>query len=352
MDYRIRVVDDTCAEAWNALVAWHPLARGLVSSAARAYWRANFGWSLHLLALLDQGELCGGLALLTKPIPLSPFCLARVPVLMPDLRDPLGSGVRLLEAAERAARAHRALELEARCQVTARHGADADDPASLVQRALDRAGYRPTATRHGTYVIDLEHDDDALLAAFHPTARRKVRRAQRAGVAVQRVSSAEGLRAFCDAHRAMCVRKRLPLKPQALYDGLSPLHARGDLQLFVASHRDRSLNFLLIEARGVPRFMMGATTGSGLEPGVPSTGQPLHFHAMRALREAGARCYDLSGAPAPDPAPPPAHPRHGVWRFKRELGGDFCYWLAHHRRSLSRIGRALLDVARRGGRLR
>ncbi len=345
----LRVLTGAEDDAWDAFVAAHPLGRGLVTSASRRWWGAN-GWALHSIGAFEAGRIVAGATLCLKSLPALPLRAARVNALLLDLARPGESAAALLACAESFARRARALEIEVRCRIPGAMPVDGIAWAELLRPMLAGRGYVAASTGDSTFVNELAGDDEALLASLGKKCRRDVRKGQREGVEVVRLTGAEDLRLFCRAHWQTCDRKGLHhQKPSGNYDALLPVFERGHLHVYAARWRGNLMNLALVDAVGLARWELGASTDALVERSAPPTGQVLHFEIMRRLRDQGRRHYDMGGAPGPEPRPD--HPNYTVWRFKHEFGGHYVEFLPAARRALMPGGALLTGAARRLGRL-
>lgn len=344
-----RVLTEAEDAAWDAFVAAHPLGRGLITSASRRWWGAN-GWTLHSIGAFEDGRITAGAALCLKPIPALSLRLARVNALLLDPARPGESAAALLACAEAFAREARAVEIEVRCRIPGAMPVDGIAWAELLRPVLAERGYAAASVGDSTFVNELAGDDEALLTSLGKKCRRDVRKGQREGVEVVRLTGAEDLRLFCRAHWRTCDRKGLHRqKPSGNFEALLPVFERGHLHLYAARWRGELMNLALVDALGLARWELGASTDALVEKSAPPTGQVLHFEIMRSLRDHGRRHYDMGGAPGPEPRAD--HPNYTVWRFKHEFGGRFVEFLPAARRALMPGGALLTGAARRLGRL-
>jgi len=345
----VRLLSGADAEGWHDFVAAHPFGNARMTATAERYWQGNGGWRLHSIGAFEGERIVAGLALFTRKVPHCPWRLARILGILPCAEDIVAVTAQLLREAENVAGRERVLEIEARCMVPDDYPIDGVDYAAAVREALAGCGYGAADTTWGTYIIPIDRDDDSLLGSYGKKCRRDVRKGIREGVEVRPMEAAEDLRLFVDTHREMCLRKGLPAWPDARYDGLGPLFERGDVRVFGSTYAGGLCNMALIEALGIPRYLLGATTAGAFEKGTPPTGQVLHYSIMQWFRGRGVRYYDLGGSPGPEPEE--GHPNYTVWRFKREFAGRYVYWLPHYRRPLSAVGKCLVAAARRLGKL-
>jgi lipid II:glycine glycyltransferase (peptidoglycan interpeptide bridge formation enzyme) len=179
-----------------------------------------------------------------------------------------------------------------------------------------------------TRLVDLA-DDETMLAGFDKDTRYAVRRAEREGVEVTRVTDAGDLKAIDALHALVLETQRrvgFPKPPlqryRAAWRGLA---SAGHATIFEARHEGRLLASGMLVVEDERSFYLFA--GSLRE----EKGQPkryasyaLQWAMMRHARDAGARTHDLWGV-APQNATP-EHPWYGVGLFKKGFGGRVVVW--------------------------
>jgi peptidoglycan pentaglycine glycine transferase (the first glycine) len=185
-----------------------------------------------------------------------------------------------------------------------------------VEPELER-GWAPAAGWHRapatqpehTSIIDLTRDDEALLGSFKPKTRYNIRLAQKKEV---EVNPSEDVAAFARLAAETSTRHRIQLAPERYYRELFRLMASdGTARLYIASHRGRDLaGIVVVRFAGRSTYLFGASTREGRER-MPA--YLLHWQAMREMRDAGDREYDLWGVP---PRGDADHPYAGLWQFK------------------------------------
>ncbi|MCX7853298.1 MAG: peptidoglycan bridge formation glycyltransferase FemA/FemB family protein [Caldilineales bacterium] len=312
--------------AWDAFVQRHPHGHILQMSGWGRLKRA-FGWQDVRLALCEGDTLQAGAQLLLRRHPRLPF-LPAVAAYAPkgplvDWQDE--AQVRtLLQALRRFCRRRGVLLLRIEPEIP-------DDP-TLAAR-LRRLGFRPSRSvqPRTTVWVDLEADDETLLARMHSKWRYNVRLAARKGVTV-REGGADDLATFTTLMAITGQRQGFGVHEPAYYRLFWELFApTGHAVLLLAEHEGHALAGLLIgQAAGRAWYLYGASGDEGRQL-MPN--HLLQWEAMRWARSHGCRVYDLWGVPDevaehPDaPIPEPATGLWGVWRFKRGFGGRVVRYL-------------------------
>jgi lipid II:glycine glycyltransferase (peptidoglycan interpeptide bridge formation enzyme) len=203
-----------------------------------------------------------------------------------------------------------------------------DDPAVALFDRLPLRREAATVQVGQTRLVPLL-DDDALLASFDKDTRYAVRRAEREGVRIRRITDAGDVVAIDRLHELVTEtqqRAGFPLPPRERYRlAWAELGGAGRARILEAWHEDRLLASAMLVIEGQRSFYL--FSGSIREaPGEPKrfASYALQWAMMRDAREEGARTHDLWGI-----APPRAskrHPWHGVGLFKKGFGGSEVVW--------------------------
>lgn len=312
--------------AWDRLLRTHRMARCIVPT-----WEVLAGWKNHNLGLFDGGELVGGLILSVQRIPMTAVSLSRVNCLMVGPDDAEAALRALLFHLERFSMKHLILETEIRLRLGVNEGVDHADEHRAIRRILEEDGYRPLTKVDTTYFVDLDREDEELLSSFDRSARNKIRKAQRSGVEVQISEDYRLLDDFYAAYIDMCQRKSAPVQPEALVGrGLRPLIERGHALLFTEVYPEGISNMVIVDALGVPCYVLGTRSPANVRGEVPGAAQALQYEIMKVMRDRGHRWYDLGGCEGPVPIE--GHPNFGVWRFKYGFLPEYVRFIPYMRK--------------------
>jgi len=313
--------------AWDAFVQNHPHGHILQMSGWGRLKRA-FGWQDVRLALVANGMIRAGVQLLLRRLPRAPFLPALAAYApkgpLVDWQDE-GQVRALLQALRRFCLRRGVLLFRLEPDVPE----DPDLPGRLRRLGLRPA--RRSVQPRTTVWVDLQADEETLLARMHPKWRYNVRLAARKGVIV-REGDAEDLEVFTALMAVTGQRQGFGIHEPAYYrlfwEQFAPT---GHAVLLLAEHAGRPLAGLLIgQAAGRAWYLYGASGNEGREL-MPN--HRLQWEAMRWAKARGCRIYDLWGVPDevahdPDAAiPEPATGLWGVWRFKRGFGGRVVRYL-------------------------
>lgn len=194
--------------------------------------------------------------------------------------------------------------------------ADDEEPAAAdpLPLALPPPFRKPPADVQppDTVILDLS-DDETLLAKMHKKTRYNIRLAEKKGVAVEK-AGVGALTEWYALYRETAARDKISIHSEQYYRDLFG-HAP-DLSLWLARYEGRLLagNIVLIHGKQSV-YLYGASSNEHRNLMAPYA---LQWAALRDARDKGAAAYDLFGIP---PTDDPAHPMHGLYRFKTGFGG-------------------------------
>ena len=205
-----------------------------------------------------------------------------------------------------------------RVSAAAQEGEGEDEaaaPADPFPAALPRPFRKPPADVQppDTVIVGLA-DDGTLLARMHKKTRYNIRLAEKKGVSVER-AGVEALPGWYALYRQTAERDRISIHSEAYYRDLFS-HAP-QLSLWLARYDGTLLAGNIVLNHGpTATYLYGASSNEHRNLMAPYA---LQWAALRDSRDRGAREYDLFGIP---PTDDPAHPMHGLYRFKNGFGGD------------------------------
>ena len=336
--------------AWDAFLAGRP--DGHVLQTGRwAQLKASFGWQSQRVVLRtiprDDAPILGGASILLRRLPWGQT-LAYVPKgPAVDWEDPTQARAVLTMAREAALRLRAALlKIEPE---------QPDSPALAAQ--LASYGFRPSPQRIqplSTIHIDLNSDEEAILARMKPKWRYNIRLAERKGVVV-RAGQAADLPAIQRLMEATGLRDRFATHSTAYYARASELFVPPGLATWLLAEADGALlAAIAVFALGQNAwYMWGASADEGRNL-MPN--HALQWAAMRWARERGCTRYDLWGIPDEVGADPAAYAEPeswgegglwGVYRFKQGFGGQVVRYTGAWDLPLSRAGYGLYRLALR-----
>jgi lipid II:glycine glycyltransferase (peptidoglycan interpeptide bridge formation enzyme) len=187
------------------------------------------------------------------------------------------------------------------------------------EQSWRRAGLRKARAdvqmSRSTIVVDLDREEDALLASFKAKCRYNIRLAARRGVVVTPVPmTGPNIATMYSLMAATRDRAGFYLRPQSYCRGYWELHAAsGQGQLFFASWQGQVLAGVFATFLGTHGWYKDG--GSTKEHSALMAPHLLQWEVMRWLRARGVRTYDLVAVP-PSTQLGEAHPLFGLYRFK------------------------------------
>jgi len=307
--------------AWDKFVSGHPLAHPLQLRAWGALKQA-FGWEDARVGLSQDGKLVAGAQVLFRKLPRLGFLPLRIAYVpkgpLVDWRDAEQTQA-LFQALHQSSHRKKAVMLKIEPEMP-----DTTDQTDRF-RAL---GFRPssrTIQPQTTIWLDLDSDEDALLARMKQKWRYNVRLAGRKGVTV-REGTVDDLDLFGALMQTTGDRNTFGVHATAYYRRFWELFAPEQAALLIAEHEGDPLAALMVTyLAGKAYYLFGASSNQKRNL-MPS--HKLQWETMRWARARGCSSYDLWGVPDevgldPDaPIPDPATGLWGVWRFKRGFGGQ------------------------------
>ncbi len=165
------------------------------------------------------------------------------------------------------------------------------------------------------YVVDVQLNDDARMAAFAQKWRYHLRKAMKNDLTFERADGAE-LDRFMVIYNAMTERKRFADHSAigTVADLFSLPEGQGRPELFFVSHEGQTVAGAIIFTAGkTATYLYGATNDAALDL---RAGYFLHWNIIRWLRDnTRAEWYDLGGTDG----------SHGLHQFKSGMVGDAGY---------------------------
>jgi lipid II:glycine glycyltransferase (peptidoglycan interpeptide bridge formation enzyme) len=186
-------------------------------------------------------------------------------------------------------------------------------------RAWEGAGLRKSPTdvqmSRSTIVVDLDRDEEVLLASFKPKCRYNIRLASRRGVEVAAVPMTDAnIATMYSLMVATRDRAGFFLRAERYFRGYWELQAAsGQGQLFFASWQGRVLAGVFATFVGNHGWYKDG--GSIKEHSDLMAPYVLQWEVMRWLRARGVRSYDLVAVPHSSMLSD-GHPLYGLYRFK------------------------------------
>jgi len=188
-----------------------------------------------------------------------------------------------------------------------------------------------------TVLVDIAHEETAILANMKSKWRYNIGLAEKKGVAVRcifasafaetttadiRTTAYGELDAFYRIFTETAARDGISIHPKKYYVAFFEEAAKHniDARLYLASHEGEDLAGIVTVFRGrVGVYLYGASSNNKRNLMAPYS---LQWKAIRDAKSAGCTVYDLFGIPPRPPEEMPDHPMAGLYRFKTGFIGD------------------------------
>jgi peptidoglycan pentaglycine glycine transferase (the first glycine) len=169
-----------------------------------------------------------------------------------------------------------------------------------------------------TLYVDLQANEEALLAGMKPKGRYNIKLAERAGVGVVEGTTPDSVKRFYAVMSEAGSRDQFAVEPRQFFEHLADvLVPAGHAKLFFAEHEGDTLGTLLLITYGKrATYLYGGITNRKRNL---MGGYALQLAAMNAAREAGCTTYDFYGF---DPFRAPEHRYARFSQFKSQFGGN------------------------------
>jgi peptidoglycan pentaglycine glycine transferase (the first glycine) len=328
----MQLIEVTDQSAWDPYVSRHAWGHPLQLWGWGEAKRSN-GWTPHRLALQAGMEWSAAAQVLLWPIPHTGRFIAYIP--RGPVTDPTNPAAAML-LREIVTWAKRRRVLYVRVEPAWAEG--------KLPRGWQRAAH--TLQLPETYTIDLAKSEDELLEAMARKHRQYIRKAERDGVTVQRVTDRARLAAMYDMYSQTAARAGFGIHTAEYYEQLFD-QLGGHNYLYYASVHGQQAAFLWLAAAGPVAYeLYGGVTPEGQEL---KANYYLKWQAMTELKAAGYKLWDFNG-----------RLNEGVSRFKDGFGPDHTDYIGTWDYPLNKLGYRLWErlwpvakvVGRRLARLR
>ena len=165
----------------------------------------------------------------------------------------------------------------------------------------------------GTFVINLDEDEEELWGTLESNTRNRVRRAGKAGVHV-RISSQlcqEDLDSFFEFYRPLAARIGLDIPEKKLVERMIKAGNMFTASALASDSSVVSVNLIYL----CPPYAVDVWGASGRNR-INGAGHLLRWECTRWLKHRGFKWYDLGGTATTDPGDP-------IYDFKKTLGGQY-----------------------------
>jgi peptidoglycan pentaglycine glycine transferase (the first glycine) len=294
------------SQEWSQFLACYPEAH-LLQTAQWGALKSDFGWDVRYVIVGDTGAL-----VLFRRLPMG-FTLAYIP------KGPVGEDWEtLLPEVDALCRSRRAVFLKMEPD-----GWERGEVGDRLKPFGFRLSFHALQMRR-TIVLDIQEEEDDILAQMKQKTRYNIRLAGRKGV---KVYPSNNIQAFARMMDTTGERDGFNVRSLAYYQRAFELfHPMGACELLVASFEDQPLAALMVFTRGQRAWYFYGASNNLHRNRMPA--YLLQWEAIRWAKEKGCATYDLWGIPDEDEETLETQfTRHtdglwGVYRFKRGFGGE------------------------------
>lgn len=199
---------------------------------------------------------------------------------------------------------------------------DSPDNRARLDRSLGELGAR---WRDGiqintfTAIVDVDRDDDALLASFDAKCRNKVRRGIKDGVEVRQYPATP--ETFAHMHRLMRLvggggKTDLDLRPEEYTERFWREFSDAGLGFFYGVPGEDGEPAVMAYVIRIGKRAFYKDGGSERPRTTPGMANLMQYRMMLDARDAGVRHYDLVGVPPKDRLDDPGYRNHSLAPFK------------------------------------
>ena len=334
-------------QAWDRALLNLPNPH-ILQSWAWGEFKSRHGWRATRLLFKERDGIVAAASVLQRRVPRLPLSILYVPK-GPAL-DWTRSGLaeRVLRELAGLARQQRALFIKVDPDIYYAEDVPDFSPrptrATEIAHLLESLGWRFSSEQIqfcNTLLLDLEREEEEILAAMKQKTRYNVRLAPRRGVSVRSIgeeSAAGGrdaaLSLFYQLYTETGRRDGFVIRPPDYYrDAWGSFVECGLARLFLADYQEEALAGLLLFRFGATAWYMYGASSERERRRMPN--YLLQWEAIRWAREQGCTLYDLWGAPDELDE---SDPMWGVVRFKLGLGGELARGLGAWDLPTSRLG--------------
>lgn len=239
-----------------------------------------------------------------------------------DYKDPPLRRV-VLAQLEQVARQERAIFVKIDPDVVQAWGLDDDRKspigAKFIEELKDRRWRfsQDQVQFRNTVELDLERDEETLLAMMKQKTRYNIRLAARKGVDI-RMGTPKDFDLIAGLYGETAARDGFTIRSVDYYlDAWQTLYNGGMAQPFIAEYEDKPIGAIIVVHNGERALYMYGASTSKERKRMPN--HLLQWEAIRWAKEVGCKIYDFWGAPNEFVA---GDPLWGVWRFKAGFNGQ------------------------------
>ncbi|MGE5397562.1 MAG: lipid II:glycine glycyltransferase FemX [Chitinophagales bacterium] len=322
--YTFRVIDNSFEEEYERFVVSHPKGH-ILQTTAWGEVKRGMGWIPLKVAIFEDGQIKGSMQLLKRKIPLpilnrSILYSPRGPVI--DINDTRLLD-QLLTGVKSVAHDHRAIFLKIDPDVP-------HDNKPFENYLLSRH-FKRTQTAEGfegvqpTYVfrLNIEPEEEQLLAAMSNKTRYNLRLAEKKGVKIRHGREIQDLKKFYVVLQETAKRDRFLIRGYEYFEMIwIHLAQNGLAQLFLAEYEGEIIAGSLAFILGDKAWYIYGASGNSHRNVMPN--YFLQWAMIRWAKENGCKIYDFRGVSSDISED---NPLYGLYRFKKGFGGEFTQFI-------------------------
>jgi peptidoglycan pentaglycine glycine transferase (the first glycine) len=316
----------TQRDTWNSAIALLPSAH-VLQAWEWGEGKARFGWTVERRTWEADGSPAAAAQVLRRSVRAGPFTATLFYVPKGPLLDWHSARIRdaVLADLEALARREHAIQIKIDPDLILAHGIpgsasnQTDETGKEAVHTLEARGWRFSPEQvqfRNTVILDLQPEEDALLAAMKPKTRYNIRLAQKHGVTV-REGLEQDLPLLYRMYAETAYRDSFVIRSEDYYRDIwgAMMHAGRARPLIAEVEGLPVAALILFQFAGRGWYLFGMSRASHREK-MPN--HLLQWEAMRWLKNRGCSAYDLWGAPDVFNS---SDPMWGVFQFKTGFGG-------------------------------
>jgi len=299
------------------------------------------GWEpIRIIIEDDQDQVAASMQILKRKLPImgkSIFYAPRGPVLDFNNQNLIKE---LMKKLKSIARQHNAvfLKIDPDISIEEAHVVNTFEKFGFRQKQKGKnfEGVQPRFV----FRLDIDRDEDAILASFESKTRYNIRLAQRKGVEIIKDCDLEHLKIFYDILKVTAERDNYMIRAFSYYEDIWDIFIqKGLAKLFMAKYQDQYI-------AGAISFVFGDKTwyiygASSNEHRNVMPNYLVQWEMIRWAKEMGCRIYDFRGVSGDFN---PDNPLYGLYRFKKGFNGDLVEFVGEYDYLYSPLFYRLRDI--------
>lgn len=302
---------------WGKFIKKHPLATVHQTPAWGSFQAKVSSRGKYWIVVLEKdGEIIGGTLIIRQGLPkgFSWLYAARGPLLDFDSDDIDIQIDKLLDTLKNIAKKEKSIFLRI-------------DPPIPAEQTLKIPHFKPTS--HGfqpehTLILDLEADEDKILAQMKPKGRYNIRLATKKGVQIRKTESKkqakfhDDIQKFYEILEETTIRDGFSGHKLDFYKNMVETLAEKDLAtLYIAEYNGQVIAGIIATFFGdTATYYYGVSSNHHRNVMAPYL---LQWTAIQEAKERGHKHYDFLGIAGSND---PKDPWHGITQFKHKFGGQ------------------------------